>query len=575
MARRNRTSTARVRTRYPVHPVPDAVEISSGGGLLAIAAAIEGIEVHVHCEIDKNAVKTLKHNFDPSISVCDIEKLEVDPPAHGLDLFIGGPPCQPWSSARSMGAEGARGADDPRNLWGHMTRLISELQPRVVMLENVVGILDKPFIPALGRPGQRIPGSWWEAVEDLGYEGVIYTITAADYGTPQNRQRVWMVCWPKGAPWGAKLRQPPPATHYDPRGGRPADPRMRPWTTAYSRLQGGCCQGYGLVTCRYLNNRNAECNGCVNGESYRLAPNEDGGGARLTPKQAAKAFEEWTPGSGVARIAKQKPFDAGGTLYDPLREGESRRAAVTGRHLAPTLTKALAKMPRARIATLEDTGRMDLACPVDEDAAKLRQVTVREAAKLQDVPQWYEFKGSQTSQYNQIGNGVAVNMGRAVLRHALQALRPNAPSPIPGTLAATAASRDDYTGLWPFGLGVTGCRSVVPISDEHRADRGYREHKSRAAARASFPGGDPNRERNVRAALVEALDELRHDGAFVNEDSEDEDWTWEDFAHLLPRYTRQGADYGVLDEDQIHDALRRAPGWGARRGSKGRAWRPA
>lgn len=565
--RRNRKKPQSVHLRYPIHQTPNAIEISSGGGLFSIAAEVEGVDVQVHCEIDKNAVKTLKHNLDPRITVCDITTLDVEAGPEGLDLFIGGPPCQPWSSARSMGAEGAVGADDPRNLWGHMTRLISDLRPRVVMLENVVGILQKKFIPALGRPGQKIAGSWWNEVENLGYEGVIYTLNAADYGTPQNRQRVWMVLWPVGAPWGARLRQPPPATHYDPRGPAPSDPRMRPWTTAYSRLQGGCCQGYGLVTCRFLNNLDNVCNGCINGESFRLAPNEEGGGARLTPAQAAKAFEEWTPGSGIPRIEKQKPYDAGGVLFD---RPKSEREAITGRYLAPTLTKGLSRMPRARIATLEGEGYMDTSCPIDEDAGRLRQMTVREAAKLQDVPQWYEFQGPMTAQYNQIGNGIAVNMGRAVLRHALQALRPRAPSPIPGSMAAKQQTREDYTGLWPYGLGVTGCRSVVPISPERLAQAGYREgRKGREAGRATFRGGDPNRERRMVDALVDALDELALDDSFARPD---EVWDLDEFAHVLARYTEEGGDYGVPDDDTVLKALKRSKEWRSKRGSRGLQW---
>ena len=568
--RRNRPSTKPVNLRYPVHQTPNAIEISSGGGLFSIAAEIEGVDVQVHCEIDKNAVKTLKHNLDETIVTCDLTTLEVEAGPEGLDLFIGGPPCQPWSKARSLGAKGAMGADDPRNLWAHMTRLIEDLRPRVVMLENVAGILDKKHIPALGRPGKKIAGSWWKEVEDLGYEGVIYGLNAADYGTPQNRERVWMVLWPVGAPWGPQLREPPPATHYDPRKAAPADPRMRPWVTAYSRLQGGCCQGYGLVTCAFLNNLDGVCNGCINGESFRLAPNEEGGGARLTPEQVAKAFEEQS--AGIPRIDKSRPFDAGGVMYAPP---ESERGAITGRYLAPALTKALAKQPRTRIATLEGEGFMQTACPVDEDAARLRQMTVREAAKLQDVPQWYEFKGSMTSQYNQIGNGIAVNMGRAVLRHALRALRPQAPSPISGSLAAEQQTRQDYTGLWPYGLGVTGCRSVVPISPERLAEAGYREgRKGREAARRTFAGGDPNRERRMVDALVSALDELALDDAFVDPD-EPEEFTLDEFAYLLPRYTPEGGDYGTPSEDALRAALKRSSSWRAVSSPYGPRWLPA
>lgn len=565
MIRRNREKRKPVNTQYPKYSVPNGIEISSGGGLFSLAALVEGVDVHVHCEIEGHPVKTLQHNFGTRISICDIKSLEPDTDAKGLDFFMGGPPCQPWSRARAMAiSDKAIGPDDERNLWMHMTRLIERLQPRVVLLENVAGLLDKQFYEYLGRPNERIPGSWWEEVEDLGYRGAIYNLFAPDYGTPQARRRVWQVLWPKGAPWGRALSQPPPPTHYDPRKGRPPGSRMFPWPTAYSRLQGGCGQGYGLVTCRYLNNYDNVCNGCVNGESFKLAENEEGG-KKLEPEQVAKAMEMI---KGRTRIAKyHKPVDAGGLLTRKLSEGDDE---LTGVYLSRTVTGDFKKSPRQRTATIEGQGRMNLACPVDEDANRLREITVREAAKLQDVPSWYAFKGSRTGkagQYHQVGNGIPLNMGRAVIRHALKALRPGQPSPRPGTMAARANSQEDYTGLWAFGVGESPCKSVVPISDSLLASKGYTERKGREAARRTFSGGDPNVERRLIDTLVVALDELALDDAFV---TPGEEWVLSEFAHILPRFTQRGGDYGVPDEEDIAAALRKSKSWNKIRGQE--AW---
>ena len=556
---------SRQATSYPTHRVPNAIEISSGGGLFSLAAEIEGVDVQIHCEIDRHAVSTLQYNLDPKITVSDI--LTLDPVAgpEGVDLFMGGPPCQPWSRAASLGA-GRLGPNDPRNLWPEMTRLIESLEPRVVLLENVPGLLDSQFTPYLGRPDAGIPGSWWAEVEALGYEGVIYTLHAPDYGTPQNRHRVWMVLWPVGAPWGAKLRQPPPATHYDPRLGRPPRPGMKPWVSALERFQGGCCQGYGLVTCRFLGNYDDVCNGCINGESFQLAENEEGGGAKLTPEQAATVLGERVPGR--QRMQSEKPYDVGGAIYRPLVPGDTE---IAGSYIAPTVTKHMQKGPTSRVATLEGY-RMDLACPVDADAAKLRQLTVREAAKVQDVPQWYAFQGPVTAQYGQVGNGIAVNMGRAVVRHALQALRPSIPSPMPGSIA-DRQQRGGQEGLWPFG-DEDLCASAVPISPAQLRHAGYTQAKGPQDARAAFPGGDPNRERQMVDALVSALDELALDDTFVDPD-EPEEFSLDEFAHLLPRYTQEGGDYGVPDEDALLAALKRSSSWRPVSSPYGLRWLPA
>jgi hypothetical protein len=259
-----------------------------------------------------------------------------------------------------------------------------------------------------------------------------------------------------------------------------------------------------------------------------------------------------------------KPADAGGVLYRPLRETDQ---TVTGVYVSRTLTKDLAKQPGTRTATIEGTGRMDLSCPVDEDAARLRQMTVREAAKLQDIPSWYAFKGSTTSQFQQVGNGIPMNMGRAVIQHALKALRPGQPSPRPGTMAARAASQEDYTGLWAFGVGESPGKSIVPISDSLLASKGYTERKGRQAARRTFSGGDPNVERRLIDALVVALDELALDDAFV---TPGEEWVLSEFAHILPRFTKRGGDYGVPDEEDIAAAVRKSKSWRKVRGKA--AW---
>ena len=99
------------------------------------------------------------------------------------------------------------------------------------------------------------------------------------------------------------------------------------------------------------------------------------------------------------------------------------------------------------------------------DFLGMRRMTVREAAKLMDVPQWYVFQGPHgrkvkdpfrpgkrkyVGQYAQVGNGVAVNVARAVARHILRAFGRTVPEP--HSLAA-----EGYGGLWELEPGMDGC----------------------------------------------------------------------------------------------------------------------
>jgi hypothetical protein len=75
---------------------------------------------------------------------------------------------------------------------------------------------------------------------------------------------------------------------------------------------------------------------------------------------------------------------------------------------------------------------------------------------LQDVPQWYQFEGSRTAQYLQLGNGIPVNLGRAVAAHLLRAL--GKPVPMPNALAARPLPK----GLWPMDR-VDACAAFTGV----------------------------------------------------------------------------------------------------------------
>ena len=118
------------------------------------------------------------------------------------------------------------------------------------------------------------------------------------------------------------------------------------------------------------------------------------------------------------------------------------------------MAKNLVKgVPYGLIAT-DDTPRRTSFDKNDPDAMRayvdtLKFLSPRTAAKLMDVPNWYNFAGSRQRALEQIGNGITVNMGRAVARHILTAL--GYPTPLPGTPGATHLG-----GFWPMEA-VDGC----------------------------------------------------------------------------------------------------------------------
>jgi DNA (cytosine-5)-methyltransferase 1 len=101
-------------------------------------------------------------------------------PYKGVDLLAGGVPCPPFSVASKQ-----LGKDDERDLFPEAIRLVGEILPRAVMLENVRGFLDPKFA--------EYRNHILSAITDLGYHVQIKLLNASDYGVPQLRPRVVIV----------------------------------------------------------------------------------------------------------------------------------------------------------------------------------------------------------------------------------------------------------------------------------------------------------------------------------------------------------------------------------------------
>lgn len=117
-----------------------------------------------------------------------------------IDLMIGGPSCQGFSRA------GRRNKSDPRNmLFGEYVRVINEIKPRYIVLENVEGFMDMQFTGYVGITGIEYPdGSVTPEIlrselEEIGYHTLEPRIlNAADYGVPQRRNRAIFIGYKDG-----------------------------------------------------------------------------------------------------------------------------------------------------------------------------------------------------------------------------------------------------------------------------------------------------------------------------------------------------------------------------------------
>lgn len=161
-------------------PTISTLELCAGAGGQAIGLEKAGVEHVGLVEIDANCCKTLRFNR-PNWNVIKADLREFDAADFkGVDLVSGGLPCPPFSVAGKQ-----LGDTDERNLFPAAIRIIEQVRPRAVMIENVRGILDAVFEDfrnfirgELGR---------------LGYWCDWRLLTASDYGVPQLRPRVVFV----------------------------------------------------------------------------------------------------------------------------------------------------------------------------------------------------------------------------------------------------------------------------------------------------------------------------------------------------------------------------------------------
>lgn len=163
-------------------------------------------EVVAYSEIDKYASELFDANHKgksgrPIKNYPDITMIDpTEPDFPDFDLFTGGFPCQPFSTAGMQ-----KGVDDPYGrgtLFEHIIRICAVKKPKYILLENVKGLLSKKFEETRNKMN--------EMLRDLGYVAdrndpnesplKMAVLNSKDYGVPQNRERVWMFARLGGLP---------------------------------------------------------------------------------------------------------------------------------------------------------------------------------------------------------------------------------------------------------------------------------------------------------------------------------------------------------------------------------------
>jgi DNA (cytosine-5)-methyltransferase 1 len=144
-----------------------------------------GFKTVAFCEIDPFCRKVLKKHWPDVPQYDDVKTLTAARLAAdgiAVDAICGGFPCQDISVAGNQaGLDGERSG-----LWAEYCRLIGELRPEYVIVENVGALLFRGLSRVLGD------------LAEIGYDAEWHGIPAAFVGAPQLRERVWLVAYPYG-----------------------------------------------------------------------------------------------------------------------------------------------------------------------------------------------------------------------------------------------------------------------------------------------------------------------------------------------------------------------------------------
>ena len=176
------------------------IELFAGAGGAALGLHRAGVCHDAHVEMDPSACDTLRALDIGPVLEGDVRAVDWTPYAGRCDLLWASPPCQAWSQAGKR-----KGAEDERNGWPWTWAAVDAIKPTWLICENVPGLLSHRA-DCLRRDVLTCPGCYWidvilpEARRRFAYVDA-RTLDAADFGAPQRRHRVFLVCGPERYAW--------------------------------------------------------------------------------------------------------------------------------------------------------------------------------------------------------------------------------------------------------------------------------------------------------------------------------------------------------------------------------------
>lgn len=341
----------------------NAVSLFSGAMGLDLGIEKAGFNIKVCCEMNKWAAETIRRNTNIPVIEKDINTVSTEEilataqiKKEDVDLIVGGPPCQAFSSAgRQRGLADFRG-----NVIIQYLRVVSEIQPKYFILENVRGLLSAKLnaVPTgyeaynyiIDKKGSVLYFLSQE-FKKIGYTISFALFNAANYGVPQTRERM-IIFGHKG---NERIPLPQPTHSED-------SNKALPWVTLGDVIK----DLEEAEACDYIPLR----------------------------EKSIKYLQMLTEGQNWTSLPKDIAKEAMGKAYELAggKTGFFRR--LTYKKPSPTLVTS---------PTMPAT----LLCHPNQE----RPLSIKEYARIQQFPDTWIFSGKIEEIYKQIGNAVPVGLG--------------------------------------------------------------------------------------------------------------------------------------------------------------------
>lgn len=367
---------------------PRVMDLFAGVGGFALGATFTGFRTILAVENDPDLSFSFNINF-PSVKVAN-EDLSKVPAERLLELagaklgeiegVVGGPPCQGFSTI------GKQDPDDPRSgLVGRFFHYVSAIQPAFFVMENVPGLLSR-FPSTLTAGLERLDGMYTVLPPVI--------LDAADFGAPTSRSRVFVVGYDP-----ERVERVEPAELV-----ADASPERTTVADAISDLPSpgsgndGESGYYWTLYDREVKTEYAR--------RAREAP-PDG----LSTDQVRKTLAERLVSGMRPTYHTQEVLDRFAIVKQGGVDNVSRCRRLSWSGLCPTL----------RAGTGRNHGSHQALRPIHPEADRV--ITVREAARLQGFPDWFQFHPTNWHSFRMIGNSVSPFVSEALLKAVESKLR--------------------------------------------------------------------------------------------------------------------------------------------------------